>query len=53
MFASFGSSDTVLPVTDWLTQRVISLPIHTEMEQEQLDFICSSVAEFISSNISN
>jgi dTDP-4-amino-4,6-dideoxygalactose transaminase len=28
-----------LPVTDWLTERVISLPIHTEMDNEQLNFI--------------
>ena len=47
MFEAFGSSETVLPVTDWLTERVISLPIHTEMEQEQLDKICNSIAEFI------
>ncbi|MCH2225513.1 MAG: DegT/DnrJ/EryC1/StrS family aminotransferase [Crocinitomicaceae bacterium] len=47
MFAAFGSDSTVLPVTDWLTERVISLPVHTEMEQEQLDLICSTVAEFI------
>jgi UDP-2-acetamido-2-deoxy-ribo-hexuluronate aminotransferase len=48
MFATFGSGETVLPVTDWLTERVISLPIHTEMEQEQLDHICKSVAEYLS-----
>ncbi len=47
MFSAFGSENTVLPITDWLTERVISLPIHTEMEEEQLDLICSSVAEFI------
>lgn len=47
MFEAFGSENTVLPVTDWLTERVISLPIHTEMEQDQLDYICASVAEFI------
>lgn len=47
MFATFGSADTVLPVTDWLTQRVISLPIHTEMEQDQLNYICSSIEEFL------
>jgi dTDP-4-amino-4,6-dideoxygalactose transaminase len=49
MFEAFGSENTVLPVTDWLTERVISLPIHTEMEQDQLDHICASVAEFIKS----
>jgi len=50
MFKVFGSADTDLPVTDWLTHRVLSLPIHTEMEDEQLDYICSSVAEFLSVN---
>jgi dTDP-4-amino-4,6-dideoxygalactose transaminase len=47
MFESFGSADTILPVTDWLTERVISLPIHTEMTEEQLNKICNTVAEFI------
>lgn len=49
MFESFGSSSTVLPITDWLTERVISLPIHTEMQQEHLDVICNTVADFIKS----
>lgn len=48
MFEAFGSAATELPVTDWLTERVLSLPIHTEMDQEQLDYICAGVAEFIS-----
>jgi len=48
MFDAFGSADTKLPVTDWLTERVISLPVHTEMDKEQLDFICQGVADFIS-----
>ncbi len=46
MFASFGSADTVLPTTDWLTERVISLPIHTEMQEEQLEQITKTVADF-------
>jgi dTDP-4-amino-4,6-dideoxygalactose transaminase len=50
MFDAFGSENTLLPVTDWLTERVISLPIHTEMEQEQLDYICAAVAEYIENN---
>jgi len=48
MFASFGSSETHLPVTDWLTERVLSLPIHTEMKEEQLKHICSAIAEYVS-----
>jgi dTDP-4-amino-4,6-dideoxygalactose transaminase len=47
MFEAFNSASTELPNTDWLTQRVLSLPIHTEMEKDQLDHICSSIEEFI------
>jgi len=47
MFDAFGSDATDLPITDWLTERVISLPVHTEMSEEQLQFICNGVAEFL------
>jgi dTDP-4-amino-4,6-dideoxygalactose transaminase len=46
MFAAFGSSNTELPTTDWLTERVISLPIHTEMDEEQVGFIINTVKMF-------
>jgi UDP-2-acetamido-2-deoxy-ribo-hexuluronate aminotransferase len=47
MFDQFGSASTELPVTDWLTERVISLPMHTELDEEQLNFITTKVQEFI------
>ena len=47
MFENFNSSSANLPVTDWLTDRVISLPMHTELDEEQLHFITSRVLEFI------
>ncbi len=47
MFETFGGSDYHLPDTDWLTERVISLPMHTELEKEQQDFIVSKVLEFV------
>jgi UDP-2-acetamido-2-deoxy-ribo-hexuluronate aminotransferase len=34
------------PVTEKLSHTVFSLPMHTEMDQEQLDYIISSVLEF-------
>lgn len=34
------------PVTEQLSKEVLSLPIHTEMTEEQLDYICKSVNEF-------
>ncbi len=47
MFAAFGGGDYQLPVTDWLTERVISLPIHTELDEEQQNFIVSNVLDYI------
>ena len=47
MFEAFDSSNTVLPITDDLTKKVISLPIHTEMTTEQLDAICQGVSDFL------
>jgi len=47
MFSSFNLADCNLPVTDWLTERVISLPMHTELDEEQLSYITNSVLEFV------
>jgi UDP-2-acetamido-2-deoxy-ribo-hexuluronate aminotransferase len=47
MFESFGGSSYDLPVTDWLTERVISLPMHTELDEEQLSYITGKVLEFV------
>lgn len=47
MFEHFGSASVDLPITDWLTERVISLPIHTELDEEQLNYIALSVLEYI------
>lgn len=34
------------PVTEKLSKTVISLPIHTEMDPEQLEFICETINKF-------
>ena len=47
MFDAFGGSSYQLDTTDWLTERVISLPIHTELDEEQQSFIVSKVLEFV------
>ncbi len=47
MFAQTGANEQNLPITDWLTERVISLPIHTEMDDEQLAYISNAVLEFV------
>lgn len=50
MFSSSSGKPVSLPLTDWLTERVLSLPIHTEMEEEQLDYIASGVLGFLEKN---
>jgi len=47
MFAHYDTAMVSLPVTDWLTERVISLPIHTEMDNEQLNFITTKILEYV------
>lgn len=47
MFASLGAASTELPITYWLTDRVISLPMHTELSEEQLQYIANAVLAYI------
>ena len=47
MFAAEGGDNYHLPTTDWLTERVISLPMHTELDEEQLHAISTAVLEFL------
>ncbi|MGZ5134049.1 MAG: DegT/DnrJ/EryC1/StrS family aminotransferase [Flavitalea sp.] len=47
MFEPFGGSKYKLEITDWLTERVISLPMHTELTTEQLQYITENVLEYV------
>jgi UDP-2-acetamido-2-deoxy-ribo-hexuluronate aminotransferase len=47
MFSSFNLENVHLPVTDWLTERVISLPIHTEMTTAELEYITTNFLEVV------
>jgi UDP-2-acetamido-2-deoxy-ribo-hexuluronate aminotransferase len=43
--ANYSSAD--LPVTEAISNQVISLPMHTELDDEQLNYITKSVLEFV------
>jgi UDP-2-acetamido-2-deoxy-ribo-hexuluronate aminotransferase len=45
-FQQFVSSDFVLPTSEKLCDQVLSLPIHTEMNSDHINFICDSVKSF-------
>lgn len=49
MFASLDTACGDLTTTDWLTSRVVSLPMHTELEEDQLKYITEAIIEFIES----
>jgi dTDP-4-amino-4,6-dideoxygalactose transaminase len=45
-YAFLGYKENDFPVTSELCKEVLSLPMHPDMEKEQLDFITTSVLEF-------
>ena len=47
MFEHFNAVTQSMPITDWLSERVISLPMHTELDKEQLIFITNKVLEYV------
>jgi dTDP-4-amino-4,6-dideoxygalactose transaminase len=47
MFEGIANEQIDLPVTDLITRRVISLPMHTELEEEQIDYITQKIIEFV------
>lgn len=47
MFTAFHLPAFDLTKTEWLTQRVVSLPVHTEMEAEQQNHIIQTVLNYL------
>lgn len=41
-----GKGEGTFPITERLSKTVISLPIHTEMKEDELYFICDKIKEF-------
>lgn len=50
MFASFNLGELDLPVTEALPEKVLSFPIHTEMSEEQLAYICGHILHYVNQN---
>ena len=46
MFDAFGGGNYDLPITDKLTEKVISLPMHTELDEAQQSLIINEVLAF-------
>lgn len=47
MLEAYGTADNELPVTNMLQDCVISLPIHTELTEEELSYITKNVLDLI------
>ena len=48
-FQQFVDSDFKLPIAESLCDEVISLPVHTEMELESMEYVCKQVQLFFNS----
>lgn len=48
-YASESYSDTDFPVTNALSNEVISLPMHTELKEDQIHYICNAIKDFLKS----
>lgn len=48
-FREFVDTDFELAITESLCNEVISLPIHTEMETESMQYVCNAVMSFFNS----
>ncbi len=48
MFGHFNTTAQSMQVTDWLTDRVASLPMHTELDEEQQNFIADKIFQYLS-----
>ncbi|RDV16482.1 DegT/DnrJ/EryC1/StrS family aminotransferase [Pontibacter diazotrophicus] len=46
-FASLNYKPGDFPVSEKLSQSVLSLPMHTELKQDQLEYICHHVLNFV------
>ena len=41
-----GFGEGSFPVTETLSKTVLSLPIHTEMTEDELSYICQTIKEY-------
>ena len=46
-FEQFNSNNDQFPVSEMLCKSVLSLPVHTEMNKEMVEYICNNVLEII------
>ena len=46
-YAYLGYSKGSFPVAERLSERVFSLPMHTELDENQLDYICSTIKSIL------
>ena len=47
MFSKIPNSFHNMKNTEWLSERVISLPMHTELSTDQQDFIVQNIFNFV------
>ena len=47
MFSNIPNSHGNMEITNWLSSRVFSLPMHTELSNLQQDYIIENISNFL------
>ena len=50
-FEHLGNKKGDFPVAETVAQEILSLPMHTELDDEQIDYIASAIGQFMSEKI--
>jgi dTDP-4-amino-4,6-dideoxygalactose transaminase len=48
-YKSLGYSDSDFPVAVEMSKKILSLPMHTELDEDQLEHICVKIKNFVTS----
>lgn len=49
-YLTYGYHEEDFPVSNYLAETVLSLPMHSELTPEQLDYICSTIESYFAQN---
>lgn len=52
-FTQYDDQQTILPVTDYITEHEVTLPLYYAMTEAQVDYVCQSVRQIITNQESN
>jgi dTDP-4-amino-4,6-dideoxygalactose transaminase len=50
-YADHGWKKGDFPVSEELASRIVSLPMYAELREEQIDYVCEQIGEFVKARV--